>query len=92
MDLEKAYDRVNREFLWKMLRMQDEGGKLLNSIKSIYVNSLDCVGVKFCNPCFKIDSGVRQGCVISPWLSKMYMDTLMNKVKMGMRKRKWKIA
>ena len=40
MDLEKAYDRVNRETLWQVLRMYDGGGKLLNVIKSMYVNSL----------------------------------------------------
>ena len=37
MELEKAYDRVNREALWQVLRMCDVGGKLLNGIKSIYV-------------------------------------------------------
>ena len=43
---EKAYDKVNREALWQMLRMYDVGGKLLNEIKSIYVNSLACIRVK----------------------------------------------
>ena len=46
MDLEKTYDRVNREVLWHVLRMYDVGGKLLNDIKSFYVNSLDCVREK----------------------------------------------
>ena len=46
MDLEKAYDRVNREALWQVLRMNGVGGKLLNGIKSIYVSSLACVRVK----------------------------------------------
>ena len=41
--LEKAYDRVIREALWEVLRMYDVGGKLLNGIKSMYVNSLVCV-------------------------------------------------
>ena len=40
MDLEKACDRVNRESLWQVLRMYDVGGNLLNSIMSVYVNSL----------------------------------------------------
>ena len=33
--LEKAYDRVNRETLWQVLRMYDVMGKLLGGIKSI---------------------------------------------------------
>ena len=45
MDLEKAYNRVNREALWQVLIMYDVGGKLLNGMKRIYVNSLACVEV-----------------------------------------------
>ena len=40
MNLEKAYDRINRETLWQELRIHDVGSKLLNGIKSVYVNSL----------------------------------------------------
>ena len=32
---------------------------------------------------FRIDSGVRQGCIMSPWLFNVYMDGVME-VKMGM--------
>ena len=32
IDLE-AYDKVNREALWQVLRMNDVGGKLLSGIK-----------------------------------------------------------
>ena len=46
LDLEKAYERVNREAQWQVLRMYDVGGKLLNRIKSEYVNSLACVRVE----------------------------------------------
>ena len=35
IDLEMAYDRVNREALWLVLRMYDVGGKLLGGIKGI---------------------------------------------------------
>ena len=37
---------VNREALWQVLKMYDVGGKLLNGIKSMYVNSLACIRVK----------------------------------------------
>ena len=67
MELEKAYNRVNREALWQVLRMYDVGGKLLNGIKSIYVNSLACVRVKGGErECFNINSDVRQRCIMSP--------------------------
>ena len=40
MDLERVYDRINREALWQVLRMYDVAGKLLNGMKSMHVNSL----------------------------------------------------
>ena len=43
MGLKKEYDRVNREALWKMLRMYGTRGKLINVIKSIHANSLACI-------------------------------------------------
>ena len=46
IDLEKAYDRVNRNNLWQVLRMYDVGDKLLSGIKSMYVDSIAYVRVK----------------------------------------------
>ena len=58
--LEKVYDRVNRKTPWQVLRMYNEGGKLVNGIKSMCVPILACVKVKWGeNQCFRIDSGVR---------------------------------
>ena len=37
MDLEKAYDMVNKKTLWQVLRTYDVGGKVLNGIKRMYV-------------------------------------------------------
>ena len=72
INLEKANDRINMEALLQLLRMYDVGRKLLNGIKSIYVNSQSCVIVKGGgSECFRINSGV-------------YMDTVMKEVKMGM--------
>ena len=63
MDLKKAYDWVNWEALWQVLRMYDVGGKLLNGIKSMNVNILLCIRVKGGKSEFflNIDSDVRQG-------------------------------
>ena len=47
IDLEKAYDRVNWEALWQVLRMYDVGGKLLSGIKGIYADLSACVMVKW---------------------------------------------
>ena len=68
--------------------MYDVGGKLLNGIKSMYVNSLSFVRVKGGETeCFRIDSGVRKGFIMSPWLFNVYMDAVMKEVKLEMGRR-----
>ena len=70
------------------MRTYDVGSKLLNDIRSMYVNSLAYVRVKGGeNKCFRTTSGVRQRCIMSPWLFNIYMETMMKEVKMGMGKR-----
>ena len=65
--------------------MHDVGGKLLSGIKSMYVDSLACVRVKGGeSECFRIDSAVRQGCIMSPCLFNAYMDGVLKEVKRGM--------
>ena len=67
MRIEKVYDRVNKEALLQVLRMYDVGGKLLNEIESMYVTNLPWVrviGGK--SECFRIESRVRQGCIMLP--------------------------
>ena len=39
LDIEKAYDRVNRNILWKVLERCGMSEKVLNIIKSMYVNT-----------------------------------------------------
>ena len=78
---------VNREALLQVLKMYDVGDKLLNGIRSIHVNSLAYVRAKGGeSKCFRITSGVRQGCIMSTWLFNVYMDAVM-KMKMGMRRK-----
>ena len=54
--------------------MYDVSGKLLNGIKSMYVNNIASVRVKrYESDCFRINSDVRQNCIISPLLFNVYM-------------------
>ena len=65
--------------------MYDVCGKLLNLIKSIYVNSLAYVKVKKGeSECIRIYSGVRQNFIMSPWFVNAYMDAMMKEAKMGL--------
>ncbi len=56
MDLEKAYDRIDRE-------------GLLKGVKSFYMNSRACVRVgNGVSDWFLVRVGLLQGCEMSPWL------------------------
>ena len=39
MDLEKAYDTIDRHGMWQMLRVYGVGGKLLKAVQSFDVDS-----------------------------------------------------
>ena len=68
--------------------MFDVDGKLLSVIKSMYVDSLVCFLLKGGeSEWFRIDSGVRQGYIMSPWLFNVYINTAIKELKMGMGKR-----
>ena len=75
VDLEKAYDRVPWDKLWKVLQEYGVNGQLLCAIKSFYCRPKLCVRVngKQSKP-FHVGVGLRQGCVLSPLLFTVYMN------------------
>ncbi len=82
MDLEKAYDRVDWQAWWEVLRIYSVGGKLLRAIKSFNEAASACVKINGeASEHFEIKVGLRQGCVMSPWLFNIYMDGVMREVK-----------
>ena len=75
VDLEKAYDRVPRDKLWKVLREYGVNGQLLLAVKSFYCRPEVWVWVngKQSKP-FHVGVGLRQGCVLAPFLFTVYMN------------------
>ena len=74
LDLEKAYDRVDRDAMCNVLRFYGTDGRLLLGVKSLYVGSKACVRVgNEVSEWFPVRVGLRQGCVMSPWLFNLYI-------------------
>ena len=78
IDYEKAFDSLDRKTLWKLMRHYGIPLKIVNMIKSIYHDST-CRVVhkgKLTKP-FNIKTGVKQGCLMSPFLFLLAMDWIM---------------
>ena len=45
MDLEKAYDTIDRQCMSQMLRVYGVGGKLLKAVQSFHADSRACVRI-----------------------------------------------
>ena len=77
VDQEMAFDRVNRDKLWKVLEQYGAMGQLLDNIRAIYANSKSAVRTASgTSDWFPVTSGVRQGCNLSPLLFVIYMDQI----------------
>lgn len=82
VDLEKAYDRVMRNELWKILSMYGVNSNLVQALKSLYRDCRACVRINGAHTeWFNIHRGVRQGCVASPWLFNLFMDNCLKDLK-----------
>ena len=84
IDLEKAYDRVPREELWKALRTRKVPEHLVVLIKDMYDG---CSTIVRCeageSEPFGTRVGVHQGSTLSPFLFVLLMDVLTEEVKLG---------
>ena len=81
LDLEKASDRGDRDVMWNALRLYGIGGRLLRGVKSLYVDSKDCVRVgNEVSEWFPVRVGLKQGCVMSPWLFSLYINGVVREV------------
>ena len=81
LDIEKAYDSVRRDILWKKMASMGFGGQFLSSIKSLYDGdhvTCDANGATT-NPLY-LGRGLRQGCSLSPMLFALYVRDMSNEL------------
>ena len=78
LDFEKAFDSVDRGSLWKLLRHFGVPEKITTIIKNTY-EGLTCrvVHRNQLTDAFYVRTGVRQGCLLSPFLFLLAIDWIM---------------
>ncbi|GJY27052.1 retrovirus-related pol polyprotein LINE-1 [Tanacetum coccineum] len=77
LDLEKAYDSVPRELIWKTLRDKGTPMKYIKVIQDMYEGARTCVRTPTGNSeYFPVDVGLHQGSAISPYLFALILDEL----------------
>ena len=82
LDQTKAYDRVEWDFLFKVLEKFNFGPNFINMIKTCYTNIESCVKVNgYTSMYFNLSRGIRQGCPISTLLYVLVAEVLAEAVR-----------
>ena len=84
IDYEKAFDSVDRETLWKLLSHYGIPEKIIALIKCIYQEMRGRVThAGQISESFEVETGVRQGCLLSPFLFLLVIDWIMKTTTQG---------
>ena len=82
IDLQKAYDTVDRILLWQVLTRIGVSPQMISVIRQFHDGMEACVrpddGV--CSDWFEVEQGLRQGCVLSPLLFNIFFAAVLNVV------------
>ena len=82
LDQEKAFDRVDRQYLFKVLEAFNFPPLIINMIKQIYAKTSARISINNqLSKKFDLLSGVRQGCPLSPTLFALCIEPLANLVR-----------
>ena len=82
VDYEKAFDSLDRDTLWKLLQHYGIPEKFISLIRNSY-EDMACTVVHAGQlaDSFMVKTGVRQGCLLSPFLFLLAIDWIMKKTK-----------
>ena len=77
IDYKKAFDSVNRVYLWQKLLSNNVDGKMFRIIHSLYANAKSCVQIgNSTSACFSSNIGICQGENLSPILFSLFLNDL----------------
>ena len=85
VDLTKAFDTINRDALWKMLKRLGCPPKFTNMVIELHNDQKGMVrqGNDVSKP-FNIQNGVKQGCVLAPTLFSVFFSMMLNHANSGL--------
>ena len=80
IDLQKAYDAVDRTLLWQVLTRIGVPPQMIAVIRQLHDRMRACVrpGDGVCSDWFEVEQGLRQGCVLSPLLFNIFFAPVLN--------------
>ena len=82
VDAKKAFDCINRSCLWYKMQKMGINGKMFQAIKSLYADVECCVRINgTLSKWFKVNNGVKQGCMLSPALFSIFINDLATEIK-----------
>lgn len=81
IDFAKAFDSINREAMWLILKLYGIPDQIIEAIKVIYTNSTGTVTFnnKLSKP-FKLNSGILQGDALAPFLFIIVLDYALSRI------------
>ncbi len=86
VDFSKAYDRIDRSLLWEKLSGMGLRIKMLSAIKVLYRDVECCVCINgFKSPWFNVNTGLKQGCLLSPVLFYLFINDLVDEIKQSVK-------
>ena len=81
LDLNKAFDRVNHDYLWKVMQKFNFPDTFIDCLKRIYANASSRMLINgFLSREIKINCSVRQGCPMSMVFFVLYVEPLIRKI------------